>query len=251
METDSLLTKQVNALEQEKNELKKRNERLEMFSSIVAHDLKSPLNSMTMTAEFFKDEYSSRLDPDGREILQIMIDSTKKMRSMIDELLELHRAGGYFSARTQFSIQDVLQEVLTTLHTDLVNSQASVEVGEMPSVYAERLGLVQVFQNLVSNCIKYRGEDPLHIHIRAINEGQSWRFEVEDNGPGISLEDQVGIFEPFKRIATSRKCEGTGLGLAICKRIVEVHQGVIGLRSEVGQGTTMYFSLPMVSPLQH
>jgi light-regulated signal transduction histidine kinase (bacteriophytochrome) len=234
-------------LESEKRHLKKINAELERFSSIAAHDLKSPLNSITQYAEVLKEDFSDKLDSQGIEFLQTIIKAGQRLRSLIDDLLYYAQSGHEQSAMTVVDTDALVKEVLTFMRADLHASEASLEVGPLPNVYADKRGVTQIFQNLILNAIKYAGDKKPVIRISAVEQNFHWRFEIKDNGMGFSAKAQKSAFDEFTRFHGAKAPEGTGLGLPICKRIVESHGGAIWLKSEEGQGTTVYFTLPKAS----
>jgi two-component system, sensor histidine kinase and response regulator len=145
---------------------------------------------------------------------------------------------------TVVDTSSILNEVLGLLRADLHATQAALDVKPLPLVFADRVGVAQVFQNLVANALKYTEGRRPEIQIRAIEQEFHWRFEIQDNGMGIPQEKQKAAFDTFARFHGSKAPEGTGLGLPICKRIIEAHGGAIWLKSEVDVGTTFYFTLP-------
>ncbi len=235
----------VATLEKEQTRLLHLNAELERFSAIAAHDLKSPLNSITQFAELLKEDYGDKLGSDGGELLQVIINAGGRLRNLIGDLLNYARAGKDLGELTVFDSRILVDEILVSLNGQTKESNASIEVSSLPIVTADRIGLSQVFQNLISNALKYRSERAPDIRISATEKNGHWLFQIKDNGIGIKLEDQKYAFDLFKRLEGSQKFEGTGLGLPICKRIIEFHGGSLSLESQPGRGTVMSFTLPM------
>jgi len=239
-------------LEKEQVRLLHLNAELEHFSAIAAHDLKSPLNSITQFAELLKEDYGDKLGPDGGQFLQIIINAGDRLRNLIDDLLNYARAGKDLGELTTFDSRILIDEILVSLNGQIKASNATIEVSSLPVVTADRIGLSQVFQNLISNALKYRSEKAPEIKISVTEMNDHWLFQIKDNGIGIKFEDQKYAFDLFKRLEGSQKVEGTGLGLPICKRIIDFHGGSLSLESQLGRGTVMSFTLPraLEKPLQ-
>lgn len=231
-------------LEKEQARLLHLNSELERFSSVAAHDLKSPLNSITQFAELLKEDYADKLGVDGSQLLQIIINAGDRLRALIDDLLNYARAGKDLGELTAFDSRILVDEILVLLSGPIKKTKASIEIGSLPVVIADRIGLSQVFQNLISNALKYRSEKTPDIKISATEKNDFWLFQIEDNGIGIKAKDQKHAFDLFKRLEGSQKVDGTGLGLPICKRIIDFHGGSLSLESELGRGTVMSFTLP-------
>lgn len=231
-------------LEKERTELIHMNEELERFASIAAHDLKSPLNSITQFVELLHEKLNDKIDADDIEILNFISNAGARLRSLIDDLLSYARSGKNLGEITSVDLHTVLENVVSSLRGELKSANAQLAMGPMPIVMADRVGISQIFQNLIANAVKYRSERPLAIQIISNEENDRWRFEIKDNGMGIREEDQQNAFELFKRFEVSSKREGTGLGLPICKRIIEAHGGSIQLESKKGEGTTIILTLP-------
>lgn len=245
-------------LEKERTELLRMNEELERFASVAAHDLKSPLNSITQLVELLSENLAGKVSADEGEILRYISNATSRLRSLIDDLLAYARSGKNLGEITSVDLCTVLDNVVSSLRGDLKAAKARLDIGPMPIVMGDRVGLFQVFQNLVANAVKYKSERHLEVNVRSHDNGDCWRFEISDNGKGIREEDQAVAFELFKRFDESSKSEGTGLGLPICRRIIKAHGGAIWLESKKGMGTTIIFILPKSghnpsasSPLSH
>lgn len=236
------------ALAEHEKELQRSNEELESFAHIVSHDLKEPLRTVSTFCQFLAEKYKEQLDEEAEEWLDYIVDGTARMKQLIDDLLVYARAGDGERSLEPVNLNDVADQVVTSLQTAIDECNATVQVEDLPTVTADPLMMQQLLQNLVSNAIKYRQESPPHVQLAAAREGEAWKFLVRDNGIGVPEKYLEKIFAAFKRLHGRSKFAGTGVGLAICKRIVELHGGRIWAESAPGEGSRFYFTLPMSSP---
>ncbi|MGB4258185.1 MAG: PAS domain S-box protein [Phycisphaerae bacterium] len=233
------------ALRRVNAELARSNSDLEQFASIVSHDLRSPMLTISGYVFLLSSELGEQLSDEARNMLEAIRCTVDQMNELLKGLLGYSRVGrgGLNLARCQ--VDAVLRTVLTSLTAELQAAQARVMHGPMPEVRADELLLVQVFQNLISNAIKYRGVLPPEVHITAAQEPGRWVFSVTDNGIGIPPEHRERIFGMFQRLhADESKYGGTGIGLATCKKIVEQHGGRIWAEANEPQGSVFRFTLP-------
>jgi signal transduction histidine kinase len=226
-------------------ELAQRNEELDTFTYTVSHDLKSPVVSLQGLASILSREYGDRLDDEGRRYVRRIQANVAHMGQLIQDLLVLSRVGRTTLRLERFSVNALVDEVLA-LHADILKArgiQVACEV--LPELVADPLLLKQVFQNLISNAIKFLGNQPApRISIRGIPEGRFVRFEVADNGIGIDPSHHDLIFVIFQRLQEI-DVEGTGVGLAIVKKIVEQAGGALQVRSAKGTGSAFSFTWPI------
>ncbi len=218
-------------------------EELEQFTYIASHDLKSPLRTISSYAQLLKSKYDHELDDKANEYLDIIISSMQDMTEVINESLAYSRIGKEGTLRTNpVSLNRVLEIVKANLAKEIKDSSATIEYDELPTIVGRKTNFIQLFQNLISNSIKYKSElDPLiNIKSKAINEG--WQIEVSDNGKGINEKYHEIIFQPFKRI-DNENLSGAGLGLAISKKICTMYNGSIDIQSLETQGTTFILNL--------
>ncbi|HEY8240565.1 MAG TPA: ATP-binding protein, partial [Kiritimatiellia bacterium] len=173
-----------------------------------------------------------------------IVDGAKRLQQLIDDLLTYSRVGRGEVIMEPVAVHDIVQQVMHDLDRQIKAGECHVEIGELPVVHANRTLLRQVFQNLLSNATKFRGEAPLSIKIGAARTDGLWRFSVSDNGIGISPDARERIFMVFQRLHTRDEYPGTGIGLSVCKRIVERHGGSIWVEAEQKQGSTFYFTIP-------
>lgn len=225
-------------------QLADKNEELGRFAYVVSHDLQAPLRGITGFAGLLGQSYRDRLDDEGREFLQFIIDGAAQMRRMIADILELSRVGSGEIDTQPTDIGALVDEVCSVLRMDIEQAGAKVEHDALPVVPADEGQIRQLFQNLIGNAIKFRPPDrkPV-IRISSRQTADGWHFQVADNGIGIPQDKQDKLFGLFVRLHTEDQFPGTGLGLAICRRIVERHGGRIWLESEPDKGTTFHFIL--------
>ncbi len=226
-------------------ELRHSNEALEQFAHMASHDLQEPLRMVASYTQLLAKRYKGRLDADADDFIGFAIDGTRRMKQLIEDLLMYSRAGKGAPPKQLTRSGDALNEALSNLQAALGESRAEITHGPMPTLVTAESQLVQIFQNLIGNAIKYRGVEPPRIDIEARLAESEWIFSVRDNGIGIDPESFDRIFVIFQRLHGRGEFEGTGVGLAICKRILQQQGGRIWLESEPGKGSTFYFSQPV------
>lgn len=224
-------------------ELRRSNEELRRFASVVSHDLQEPLRMVTSYMQLLKRDLSDSLTPDQAEYLNFAIDGGRRMSELIQDLLSYSRVSAVEPQRELIDFNEVLKDVQVHLRASIEESGATLTSSGLPTMLADASQVRQLFQNLVSNAIKYRGDKPPVIRISARRDNSNWLFSVADNGLGIDAENQQRIFEMFSRIH-DRSVPGTGIGLAICQRVVERMGGRIWVESTPCQGSTFYFTIP-------
>ena len=224
--------------------LARSNEGLERFAFAASHDLQEPLRMITSYSQLLTQGYSDQLTGDARMLLDNIVDGSTRMRELIADLLAYTQLGsGPQRPGEVVDLNKILDHVKANLMPLITETGASITAGPLPTLEAHAVHLTSLFQNLISNAIKYRSEHPPRIHISAQQKASEWQFAVGDNGIGIDPAYHNQIFEVFKRLH-SRAIPGTGIGLATCKRIVESYGGRIWVESRVGQGSTFCFVLP-------
>ena len=226
-------------------ELRQSNEALEQFAHIASHDLQEPLRMVASYTQLLAKRYKGRLDADADEFIEFAVDGTRRMKALIQDLLLYSRAGRGALPPEQVSSDLCLQKALNNLFTAIQESQAQITYGDLPIVTAIDSQLVQVFQNLVGNALKYRGQLVPEIQVSAVLLDREWVFSVKDNGIGIDPKYFERVFEIFQRLHGREEYDGTGIGLAICKRILQQQGGRIWVESEPGCGSDFRFTLPM------
>ena len=231
----------------ESNEaLTRSNENLREFAYAASHDLQEPLRMVSLHGQLLQRGYRETLDAKANEFIDGMIEAAKRMTMLVSDLLTYTRTANEFeSPTTAVEANLALETVLSILADAVREHDAVVTHGDLPSVRVLYVHLQQLFQNLVSNSLKYRNpEGPPRIHISAAQSGDKWVFSVADNGIGIDPRYAVHVFGIFKRLHTKQKYTGTGIGLAVCKKIVESYKGRIWVESELGKGSIFRFDLP-------
>jgi len=234
------------ALRSQAEELRRSNEDLERFAYIASHDLQEPLRMVASYTQLLSKRYKGQLNKDADEFIGFAVEGATRMQQLINDLLTYSRVGRTGGDFGPVSIGDVVAEVNDNLRVLIQENAATFDYENLPQVRGDKSQLVQLFQNIISNAIKFRAAEAPHIVIRAIDEGEMWRFSIEDNGIGMENKYFSRIFEIFQRLHSKDKYPGTGIGLAICKRIIERHNGKIWLASVPDKGTTFYFTLPKV-----
>ncbi len=238
------LAKQNSQLQQLNSDLKRSNNDLEQFAYIASHDLQSPLAAITSLSELLELEAGDSLEANCREYIGDIQDIAANMRQLIQDLLDYSRAGRSDVALASVDGNAVLERVLSALQPDIEARGATVKRDRLPVVLANSTQLQQLFQNLLSNGLKFTRPDvPPSIEISTRREGQECYFSISDNGIGIDSENRDRIFQVFYRLHTASDYPGTGIGLAVCQKIVERHGGRIWVESCVGAGTTFHFTL--------
>jgi light-regulated signal transduction histidine kinase (bacteriophytochrome) len=229
---------------QKVEELNRSNEELGQFAYIASHDLQEPLRMVASYTQLLSRRYKGKLDSDADEFIAFAVDGASRMQRLIQDLLIYSRAGTKGMDLLDTSSEEALQQALTNLRGAIEESGAQVTHDPLPSVLADEMQLIQLFQNLVGNAIKYQSPGVPRVHISAAKNGEKkWIFSVRDNGLGIDSQYFEKIFGMFQRLHRREKFDGTGIGLAICKKIVERHGGSISVESQTGHGSTFRFAL--------
>lgn len=232
------------ALNLANEELHRSNQSLELFASVASHDLQEPLHTITSYTELLARRYQGQLDGKAQQYIDFILDGTRHMHRMINDLLAYSRVGTRSREFSPVDLNAVLEQVLQRLKQALEKSGATVHRRDLPQVEGDEVQLAQLFQNLLTNALKFAKKDvPPVITITCEPSREGWLIGVHDNGIGIEERFFGKIFEIFRRLHTRQEYEGTGIGLAICKRIVEHHGGRIWVESTFGEGTSFYFTL--------
>ncbi len=232
-------------------DLERSNAELEQFAYVASHDLREPLRTVTSFTQLLEEEHGQLLQGDARRYMQYIVDGNRRMQMLIDDLLSLSRVGSRTAPHVPLAAEEVVQDALQALTQAIEQARGqapdaggeTVEVGLLPTVVGDRTQLVQLFQNLIGNALKFRSGAPPRIRISATRDEDWCQFAVADNGIGIDRRYFDRIFVIFQRLHGRGEYAGNGIGLAICKKIVERHGGLIWVESEPGQGATFYFTL--------
>lgn len=228
-------------------DLARSNRDLEQFANIVSHDLQEPLRMVEAFGGLLVERHAEKLNGQAREYLSFITDGANRMSTLIKGLLEYSRVNRGALVASETNMNEIVDGVLSNLRVAVDAAHAALHVGPLPVVLGNPTQLMQLFQNLVENALKYRQPGvPPEISIAAERQDNHWRFKVKDNGLGIDPKHHVRIFELFQRLHTEEEYSGIGMGLAICKKIVERHGGRIWVESTPGNGATFLFTLPAV-----
>jgi PAS domain S-box-containing protein len=238
--------KQLKALNES---LERSNRELEQFAYVASHDLQEPLRMVSSYTQLLEQRYKDKLDQDANDFIGYAVDGANRMQRLIQDLLEYSRVTTRGQTMAPLDSHETLGEAVKNLQAAIHETGALVTSNELPIVLGDRTQIVQVFQNLIGNGIKFQrqGEAP-RIHVTAENDSLDSRFQIfkiSDNGIGIEPRHFERLFEIFQRLHGKQEYPGTGIGLALCKRIVERHGGRIWLESEQGKGSTFFFTLPV------
>lgn len=219
------------------------NTELEQFAYVASHDLQEPLRMVTSFTQLLEMRYRNKLDKDADEYMGFVTDGAKRMKDLIDDLLIFSRINTAEMQYKHADINKVFDNVVNNIQTMIKSNQAKVTRETLPIISCDPSQINQLFQNLISNAIKFRSRKTPKIHVTVEQLEDEWKFSVCDNGIGIDDEHQQNIFKIFNRLHTREEYEGTGIGLSICKRIVERHGGKIWVESKQNEGSTFYFTL--------
>ena len=226
-------------------ELQRSNTDLQQFAYIASHDLFEPLRMITSYLQLLEERSSSKLDPQSREFVGFAIDGARRMNALIHDLLAYARVDLRGRAFEPVDCQQAFAGAIANLKVAIEESSTTISHSPLPTVWGDEVQLRQVFQNLIGNAIKFRGQQKPQISVDAQRRNEEWLFCVADNGIGIDPKDFERIFVIFRRLHTREQYAGTGMGLAICKKIIERHGGRIWVQSSPGAGTVFYFTLPI------
>jgi PAS domain S-box-containing protein len=225
-------------------ELRRSNSDLEQFAYVASHDLQEPLRMVASFTQLLEKQYKDKLDDTALEYINYAVDGAKRMQALIKDLLAYSRVTSHQEDFIEIDFEELIKEVLFNLEIVIDEKKAIITQDPLPIIRSDRLQMHQLFQNLIGNAIKYNNNIPC-IHISAKEEDGNWVFGVSDNGIGINPEHYERVFQVFKRLHSNEEYDGTGIGLAICQKIVDRHGGRMWIESEVGKGSTFYFTIPV------
>jgi len=240
---EELLKKSEAILDLKNKELKRKNRELEEFAYVVSHDLQEPLRTTTSFVELLKQQYAGKLDPKADKYLHFIVDSSDRMKILINDLLDYSRIGGK-NEMERVDCNKILMDVTADLYKAISDSAAEIVSGDLPIIMGYPTEIKQLFQNLVINAIKFsKANVAPQIKISVERTGDFWDFAIADNGIGIDNVHSEKIFVIFQRLHTRSEYPGSGIGLSHCKKIVELHHGKIWVESVPGEGSIFHFTI--------
>ena len=240
-----VMIRNVTELESTKIDLERKNEELSQFAHLASHDLKAPLATVTNAIDLILTKNNNKLPDDQEKLLKYALDATSRMDNLLNVLLDYGKIG-HGKTTEKVNSSEILNEVKSDLANMIESSGAVIETGELPEVNVFKTEFRLVFQNLISNAIKFRKDDLTpKIKITAKKQEPYWLFEIEDNGIGMEKKNETLIFSIFQRLHDKQEAEGSGIGLAHCKKIIDLHHGEIWVESEVGKGSVFKFTIPI------
>jgi signal transduction histidine kinase len=237
-------------LARKNEELARSNAELEQFAYIASHDLQEPLRMVATYTQLLAERYRGRLDENADKFIGYACEGALRMQTLIQDLLAFSRVGRNCEACGAVDCNALMQDILQSLGPAIRESGARITHGTLPVLLTNRSQMTQVFQNLIANAIKFRGQEPPAISVQAEPSGDHWLFSVSDNGIGIAPEHAENIFVVFQRLHTRTEYPGNGIGLAVCKKIIEHCGGKIWVESKAGEGSTFKFTLSCDGPAE-
>ncbi len=235
-------------LDQQAQDLERSNTELEQFAYVASHDLQEPLRKVASFTQLLERRYKGQLDDRADQYIAFAVDGAKRMQVLINDLLAFSRVGRLLRDHVEVDARVLVDQALANLSLAIEETGAEVEVDELPQISGDATLLTGVFQNLIGNAVKFRGDAPPRIHVGVDDAGEEWEFRIADNGIGIEPGYADRIFVIFQRLHPKDAYPGTGIGLAMCRKIVEYHGGRIWLDTDVPAGTTFRFTLPKPAP---
>ena len=235
------------ALIEKTKELERSNKELEQFAHVASHDLQEPLRKIIAFGDRLKSQAENTLDDDSKDFLNRMQKAAYRMRELIENLLQYSTLTAKEQEHTEIDLEDLINEVISDLEVRIQETSAKIEVGKLPRLYADKIQMQALFQNLITNSLKFRKKDiPPHVIIKSENKNNGLaEISLQDNGIGFDEKYLDRIFKPFQRLHTHTEYEGSGIGLTVCAKIVQVHGGKITAKSEPNKGSTFIITLPM------
>ncbi len=226
-------------------ELIRSNQDLQQFAYVASHDLQEPLRNVASCLQMLEKKYKNNLDADADQYIHYAVESAVRMKALILDLLAYSRVSATKGKPPQrIDCEQILDQTVKNLRAAISEAGAVITHDPLPTIFADDTQLLQVFQNLIGNAIKFRRDEPPQIHVSAVRNKNEWIFSVKDNGIGIESRHLDRIFVIFQRLHKRSQYDGTGMGLAIVKKVVERHGGRVWVESEPGVGTTFYFTIP-------
>ena len=233
------------SLSKKTQDLSRSNDDLKQFAYVASHDLQEPIRMVVRYSQLLEKHLQGKLDAQGWEYLNFVVDGANRMQSLINDLLAYSVVDTRLEPFEKINTEKIFQHAMKNLHLAIEESSAEIICDPLPQVWANPVQLTQLFQNLIGNSVKFRREKHPRIHISVQHKDNEWLFSIQDNGIGLDEQYAKRIFEIFQRLHTRDEYPGTGIGLAICKKIIERHGGRIWVKSILGEGSTFYFTIPI------
>jgi PAS domain S-box-containing protein len=233
-----------NVLRRTLSDLSRSNADLQQFAYVASHDLQEPLRNVAACLQILEKKYKRQLGEDADRYIRFAVDGAIRMKALIQDLLMYSRVATGERISESIACTKILDRTLENLRSTIIETGAAITHDPLPTIAADPTQLVQVFQNLIANAIKFCGKKQPQIHVSAIRNAHEWVFSIRDNGIGIASRHVDKIFVIFQRLHKRSEYDGTGMGLAIVKKIIERHGGKVWVDSEVGEGSTFYFTIP-------
>ncbi len=224
--------------------LREKNEELIQFNYVASHDMQEPLRTIRSFSELLENRYNDQLDQKGKEYLSFISESSKRLSQLINGLLNYSKIG-LEQSYEEIDTNQLVEEIIRDLEFQINETQIVISLDDLPIIKADPLGIRQVFQNLITNAIKFRtknGNPQVWVSCKSDKQGHT--FEIKDNGLGIAPQFQNQIFNIFQRLHSKNEIEGTGIGLSLCKKVIELHKGKIWVESILGRGSSFFFIIP-------
>ena len=225
------------------DDLQRSNEDLEQFAYVASHDLQEPLRMITSSLQIIEEHQKNKMDEKSSKFFTFAIEGSARMRNLINSLLEYSRLGSKALTFDSVDLQKAVSEIVLNLKVIISESKVKISYNQLPKIHGDKAMIVMLFQNIISNGIKYHGKNQPTIDISYKSKKETIEFCIADNGIGIPQKDFERIFVLFKRLQPRTQYSGTGIGLAMCKKIIEIHGGQIRVESKIDQGTKFYFTL--------
>ena len=227
-------------------ELENANRDLEQFAYVASHDLQEPLRMISSYIQLLERKYKDKLDQDANDYIHFVVDGAIRMQKLLINLLDFSRVSTHAKTFEQVDTKTIAGQAISNLQQLIRENTALITNDDLPVIQADEMQILQVFQNLIENAIKFKKKTELpKIHITCTKQQEMYQFSVADNGIGIEMQYHDRVFIVFQRLHSVKDYPGTGIGLSICKRIVERHEGTIWFESTVNEGTTFYFTIPV------
>ncbi len=251
IQLNKLMANKNEQIQEQNQQLENSNLELRQFAYIASHDLKEPLRTISSYTSLLDRRYKKELDADAQEFMGFVTDAVKRMYALLDDLLAYSKVGSQHQTKNWINTKEIVDSVIGILQPTIHQKNAKFHINFLPTIKASQVQMQQLFQNLISNALKFQATEKPEVWIDCQKKDKVYTFSIKDNGIGIDADYQQKIFEMFRRLHTKEEYEGTGIGLATCKKIVEQHGGLIWVESGIGEGSTFFFTMPIEQPVKN